>query len=100
MSTLTDFRVAVLATDGFEETELTEPVKALKDAASSSVVKAEDVKKAIAKAKFLAASAAEGREGFVSMFGPKVIHSCVLFLVSSHTASASGRLRGLPRRYL
>src|SRR5437867_9897660 len=32
MSKLTDFRVAVLATDGFEETELTEPVKALKDA--------------------------------------------------------------------
>src|SRR5258708_25005627 len=32
MSKLTDFRVAVLATDGFEESELTEPVKALKDA--------------------------------------------------------------------
>ena len=32
MSELTDFRVAVLATDGFEETELTEPVKALKEA--------------------------------------------------------------------
>src|SRR5438552_10145407 len=32
MSELTDFRVAVLATDGFEETELTEPVKALRDA--------------------------------------------------------------------
>ena len=32
MSKLTDFRVAVLATDGFEETELTEPVKALKAA--------------------------------------------------------------------
>jgi protease I len=32
MSNLTDFRVAVLATDGFEESELTEPVKALKDA--------------------------------------------------------------------
>jgi len=32
MSKLTDFRVAVLATNGFEETELTEPVKALKDA--------------------------------------------------------------------
>ena len=27
-----NFRVAVLATDGFEEAELTEPVKALKDA--------------------------------------------------------------------
>ena len=32
MSKLTDFRVAVLATDGVEETELTEPVKALRDA--------------------------------------------------------------------
>ncbi len=32
MSKLSDFRVAVLATDGFEESELTEPVKALKDA--------------------------------------------------------------------
>jgi len=32
MSGLTDFRVAVLATDGFEESELTEPVKALRDA--------------------------------------------------------------------
>lgn len=30
MAELSDFRVAVLATDGFEETELTEPVKALK----------------------------------------------------------------------
>jgi protease I len=32
MTKLTDFRVAVLATDGFEETELTEPVKALREA--------------------------------------------------------------------
>src|SRR5438309_7392451 len=32
MSELTDLRVAVLATDGFEESELTEPVKALRDA--------------------------------------------------------------------
>ena len=32
MSKLTDFRVAVLATDGFEDSELTEPVKALRDA--------------------------------------------------------------------
>lgn len=32
MSELSDLRVAVLATDGFEETELTEPVKALRDA--------------------------------------------------------------------
>jgi protease I len=32
MSELTDFRVAVLATDGFEESELTEPVRALREA--------------------------------------------------------------------
>src|SRR6266550_191282 len=32
MSRLTDFRVAVLSTDGFEESELTEPVKALREA--------------------------------------------------------------------
>jgi protease I len=32
MSTLKDLRVAVLATDGFEEPELMEPVNALKDA--------------------------------------------------------------------
>jgi protease I len=32
MSKLNDFRVAVLATDGFEESELMEPVNALKDA--------------------------------------------------------------------
>jgi len=31
MSRLTDFRVAVIATDGFEESELTGPVKALED---------------------------------------------------------------------
>src|SRR5882724_2575666 len=38
MSELTDLRVAVLATDGFEESELTEPVKALKDAASQVTI--------------------------------------------------------------
>jgi putative intracellular protease/amidase len=32
MSMLNDLRVAVIATDGFEEPELTEPVNALKDA--------------------------------------------------------------------
>src|SRR5215510_3594094 len=32
MSELSGFRVAVLATDGFEDTELTEPVKALREA--------------------------------------------------------------------
>src|SRR5712675_2153585 len=38
MSRLTDFRVAVLATDGFEETELTEPVKALRDAGAKVTI--------------------------------------------------------------
>src|SRR5579864_295773 len=32
MTQLNDLRVAVLATDGFEESELTEPVKALREA--------------------------------------------------------------------
>src|SRR6202158_972937 len=38
MSELTDFRVAVLANDGFEESELTEPVKALKDAGAEVTI--------------------------------------------------------------
>ena len=38
MSELTDFRVAVLATDGFEESELTEPVKALRDAGAQVTI--------------------------------------------------------------
>src|SRR5437660_2292084 len=38
MDKLTDFRVAVLATDGFEESELTEPVKALEDAGAQVTI--------------------------------------------------------------
>jgi protease I len=38
MSELPGFRVAVLATDGFEESELTEPVKALKDAGAEVTI--------------------------------------------------------------
>ncbi len=38
MSELADFRVAVLATDGFEESELTEPVKALQDAGAQVTI--------------------------------------------------------------
>src|SRR5712675_878783 len=38
MSDLTNFRVAVLATDGFEESELTEPVKALKAAGAQVTI--------------------------------------------------------------
>src|SRR2546421_12714493 len=38
MSELTDFRVAILATDGVEESELTVPVKALKDAGAKVTI--------------------------------------------------------------
>jgi len=38
MSELTGLRVAVLATDGFEESELTEPVKALKKAGAQVTI--------------------------------------------------------------
>src|SRR5438477_3039749 len=38
MSDLTGFRVAVLATDGFEESELTEPVKALREAGAQVTI--------------------------------------------------------------
>jgi protease I len=38
MAELTDLRVAVLATDGFEEPELTEPVKALKEAGAGVTI--------------------------------------------------------------
>jgi len=38
MPQLADIRVAVIATDGFEETELTEPVKALKEAGAQVTI--------------------------------------------------------------
>jgi protease I len=38
MAELSGFRVAVLATDGFEESELTEPVQALEDAGADVMV--------------------------------------------------------------
>ena len=38
MAKLTDFRVAVLATDGFEESELKEPVQALTDAGAQVTI--------------------------------------------------------------
>src|SRR5258708_875950 len=38
MSKLTDFRVAVLANDGVEESELMEPVKALRDAGAQVTI--------------------------------------------------------------
>jgi protease I len=38
MADLSELRVAVLATDGFEESELTEPVRALKDAGATVTI--------------------------------------------------------------
>jgi protease I len=38
MDNLSGFRVAVLATNGFEEAELTEPVKALREAGAEVTV--------------------------------------------------------------
>lgn len=38
MATVMEKRVAVIATDGFEESELTEPVKALRDAGAEVVI--------------------------------------------------------------
>lgn len=38
MAELTGLRVAVLATDGFEESELIEPVKALKEAGAKVTI--------------------------------------------------------------
>ena len=60
-------------------------VKAFKDAASSTGIRAEDLKKAVAKAKFLAANSIEAREGFVSTLGPLVRSSEFVSLGSSHT---------------
>ena len=47
-------------------------VKVLKDTSSSGSVKPEELKKAIVKAKFAAASSIENREGFISTLGPQV----------------------------
>jgi hypothetical protein len=54
-------------------------VKALKEAGG---VSAEDLKKAVAKAKFAAASAIDGRDGIVNVLGPKV--SKVVLLWNYH----------------
>ncbi|KAH8114994.1 Metalloenzyme, LuxS/M16 peptidase-like protein [Phellopilus nigrolimitatus] len=48
-------------------------VKVLKDTSMGGSVTPEELKKAIAKAKFAAATAVEDREGFISTFGPKVL---------------------------
>ena len=67
-------------------------VKALKESSTSSGVKPEDVKKAIAKAKFAAASAAESRDGFVSALGPQVWRLRVL---TRHRSEADFDFAGL-----
>ncbi|KAF7795785.1 hypothetical protein EIP86_006952 [Pleurotus ostreatoroseus] len=56
--------------------ETAEEVKTAGKAAVAALkagVKAEDVKRAVAKAKFAAASAADGRTGLVSSFGAKIL---------------------------
>lgn len=59
-------------------------VKALKAVASGSV-KDEEVKKAVAKAKFAAASTIESRDGLVSTFGPQVRRMIILSSCYLHT---------------
>ena len=49
MSDLTDFRVAVIATDGFEEAELMEPAQVLRDAGAEVLI----VGRGVAKSKDL-----------------------------------------------
>jgi len=48
-------------------------VKVLKEATGSSGLKSEDLKKAVAKAKFQAASVADSRDGLFSVLGSKVL---------------------------
>lgn len=62
-------------------------VQALKSAAATGGLKGDELKSAIAKAKFAAASAVDGREGLVSVLGPKV---CVRMLQGFGTGSDSG----------
>ncbi|KIJ41923.1 hypothetical protein M422DRAFT_229429 [Sphaerobolus stellatus SS14] len=49
--------------------------KTFQNALAGKDIKDEDVKRAAAKAKFLAASAADGREGIVSTFGPSLLRN-------------------------
>ncbi|THH03697.1 hypothetical protein EW145_g6077 [Phellinidium pouzarii] len=68
-------------------------VKILKDTTVGGSVKPEELKKAVAKAKFAAASAVEYREGFISTFGPKAASSLVK---TTPTYVAVGDANGLP----
>ncbi|TDL27086.1 LuxS/MPP-like metallohydrolase [Rickenella mellea] len=60
--------------------------KALKDAAATGGVKADDLKKAIAKAKFTAANAVEDRDGFISTVGSQLLSGSPSSLDSVFTA--------------
>lgn len=64
-------------------------VSALKAAGG---VKSEELKKAVAKAKFEAASGVEGREGVVSTFGPQVSSRQSLLLLDSDILKSSSSL--------
>ncbi|KAF8513528.1 Metalloenzyme, LuxS/M16 peptidase-like protein [Gautieria morchelliformis] len=57
-------------------------VKAFKAAGSSNGIKAEDLKKAVAKAKFVAANATEDRQGLVSAFASMLLAGSHLSLES------------------
>lgn len=85
------------STAGVKEAAAT-AVKALKASAESGSVKPEEVKKAVAKAKFAAASATESREGFISTFGPKVCQ--LLGSIGSQLAECSFLRCFLVRRRL
>ncbi|KAL5525302.1 QCR2 [Sanghuangporus sanghuang] len=61
-------------------------VKILRDTTATGSVKPEELKAAIAKAKFAAASAVEDREGFISTFGPKVLSGSETSLSSLYSA--------------
>jgi len=71
-ATLFGFLVQGTTTAGVKEAGKA-VVKALKDSALIGGIKADDLKKAIAKAKFTAASAVDGRDGIVSALGTKVL---------------------------
>jgi ubiquinol-cytochrome c reductase core subunit 2 len=70
-------------------------VKALKDSTATGGIKADELKKAIAKAKFTAASAVDSREGLVSTLGPRVSKlSCFAMQARKINRSAAQVLGG------
>jgi ubiquinol-cytochrome c reductase core subunit 2 len=72
-------------------------VKALKDSAVIDGIKPDDVKKAIAKAKFAAASAVDGRDGTVSVLGAKVLAGSAASLDATLSALDGVTATGLSR---